>query len=286
MNNPLPIDRELFIEKVEEKLGTGPIDFSENFQIIRESEATSNPLLAAGVLLPFYYRETNSSTKGRSGEFVFRLIKRSNLVTQAGDLACPGGILHPLKDFLLMWIIRSGLIPLLNNKAGQYARLRNCPTFQAIALFLATAVREAWEEIRLNPFHINFLGPLSPYSLNLFPRIIFPLVCHVNMPHRFYPNYEVERLVDIPIAAFYHEENYGMLLKESDTGSPHPEEERETLPCLIYLDQEGRENILWGATFFIIINFLESVFDFQLPDWQNKRLIKKIISPRYLSGAR
>src|SRR3990172_4866644 len=242
MNNPLPIDRELFIEKVEEKLGTGLIAFYENFEIIREAEASSNPLLAAGMLLPIYYREKNSSSKGRGGEFVFRLIKRSNLVTQAGDLACPGGILHPLKDFLLMWIIRSGLIPLLNNKAGRYSRLRNCPTFQAIALFLATAVREAWEEIRLNPFRINFLGPLSSYSLSLFPRIIFPLVCHVNMPHRFYPNYEVECFVDIPIAAFYHEDNYGMLLTESDAGSPHPEEGRETLPCLIYFHQKHQEN--------------------------------------------
>ena len=106
------------------------------------------------------------------------------------------------------------------------------------------------------------------------------------MPHRFYPNYEVECLVDIPVAAFYHEENYGMLLKESDAGSPYPEEGREPIPCLIYLDQEGQENILWGATFFIIINFLESVFDFQLPDWQNRRLVKKIISSNYLSGDR
>ena len=89
------------------------------------------------------------------------------------------------------------------------------------------------------------------------------------MPHLLYPNYEVESLVDIPVDAFFRENNYGTLRLETENGL--------SLPCLIYSDREGRENILWGATFFIILNFLEIAFGFQLPEWQNKRVIRKII---------
>jgi hypothetical protein len=106
------------------------------------------------------------------------------------------------------------------------------------------------------------------------------------MPHRLYPNYEVESLVDIPMDAFFRENNYGTLRLETENGLSLREEGRLPLPCLIYSDREGRENILWGATFFIILNFLEIAFGFQLPKWQNKRVIRKAIRADYFSSGK
>jgi hypothetical protein len=275
MHHLLPPSKELFMEQVINKLGAGPSDFSEKLRLIRENPDSSDPLLPAGVLLPLFFREKRPASEDTSGEFVFRLIKRSRRVSQAGDIACPGGILHYRYDSLLMRFITSGLIPLFHNQAGLYSRKRDPRTFRAIALFLANGVRESWEELRLNPFRIIFLGPLPSYSQTLFRRIIFPLVCYLKMPHRLYPNYEVESLVDIPVDAFFRENNYGTLHLERETGLSLRKEGRLPLPCLIYSDREGRENILWGATFFIIINFLEIAFGFQLPKWQNKRVIRK-----------
>jgi hypothetical protein len=101
------------------------------------------------------------------------------------------------------------------------------------------------------------------------------------MPHRLYPNHEVASLVDIPLDAFFRENNYGTLHLEPENGLSLKEEGRLPLPCLVFTDQEGRENILWGATFSIILNFLEMTFGFQIPEWQNKRVIRKIIRADY-----
>jgi len=90
-----------------------------------------------------------------------------------------------------------------------YARRRGNAAFNDITLFLANAVRESWEEIRLSPFNIRFLGPLPSYSLHLFTRTIFPVVCLVEKKWKFHPNREVEKMVEIPLQSFYNEDNYG-----------------------------------------------------------------------------
>lgn len=265
MNYHVLYNKELFLKQVTEKLGASPIDYAEKLQSIRKTGDTIDPHLQAGVLLLLSFCENNPPEKEREGEFFFRLIKRSQCVTQAGDLACPGGILHAKWDLPLKKLITGGLIPLLRNKAGRYARRRDSRSYHAIALFLANAVREAWEEISLNPFRMHFLGPLPSCSRHLLRRTIFPLVGYVSSNHLFRPNSEVERIVDIPVQAFFQPENYGTMTTVPD-GGPYPSGNGlETVPCFIYFDSEGRENVLWGATFLIVINFLEIVFDFQIP---------------------
>ncbi|MDO9586288.1 MAG: hypothetical protein Q7I93_07405 [Syntrophales bacterium] len=195
-------------------------------------------------------------------------------------------MLYPKWDLPLKKLITSGLMPSLRNKAGRYARRRDSRTYHAVALFLANAAREAWEEIRLNPFRLFFLGPLPSCSLHLFRRTIFPIVGFVNSGHSFRPNYEVERIVDIPVRAFFQQENYGTMTTIPDSGLRHSGNSPETLPCLIYLDPEGRENILWGATFLIVASFLKIVFDFQIPQGQTGLTFNKTIDAHYLSGGR
>lgn len=275
MTKLLLSNKELFLEMVIDKLGSNQLNFAEKQNLIRKSAPSPAPLRAAGVMLPLFYG---------SGEFFFRLSKRSHRIPQAGDLSCPGGILQDRWDRIIMRLVTSGVIPVLRNKAGKLSRQRDAETFQTLSLFLANAMREAWEEIRLNPFSVHFLGPLPAYSLQLFQRIIFPMVGLVQEISRFRPNYEVESLVDIPVAAFFHKENYATLIREVDGRLGLGETEPQFLPCLIYHDQTGAEHVLWGATFFVIISFLEIIFNFELPEWRNKRFVRKTIDAHYLSG--
>jgi hypothetical protein len=275
MNKLILANKELFLETVIDKLGTTQLNFAEKQNLIRESALSPAPLQAAGVILPIFFG---------SGGFFFRLSKRSHRIPQAGDLSCPGGILQERWDRIIARLITSGVIPILRNKAGRLSRQRGAETFQTLSLFLANGLREAWEEICLNPFSFHFLGPLPAYSLQLFQRIIFPLVGLVPEVTHFRPNYEVESLVDIPIAAFFHQENYATLIREVDGRLGREKTEPQFLPCLLYDDLTGREHVLWGATFFIIISFLEIIFNFALPAGGHRRLVRKAIDIQYLSG--
>jgi 8-oxo-dGTP pyrophosphatase MutT (NUDIX family) len=284
MNHDVLYNKELFLEQTIERLGTNPIDYAEKLEVAGQKGQIIDHQLKAGVLLLLSFCENNTPDKGGEGELFFRLIKRSRHIAQAGDLACPGGMLYPKWDLPIKKLITSGFMPLLKNKAGRCVRRRDRRTFHAITLFLANAAREAWEEIRLNPFRMLFLGPLPSCSLHVFPRTIFPLVGFVNGGLSFRPGYEVERIVDIPVRIFFQQENYGTLTTVRDNDPHRSVNSAETLPCLRYRDPEGRENILWGATFLVVASFLKIVFDFQIPKGQPGLTFNKILDARYLSG--
>ena len=70
-----------------------------------------------------------------------------------------------------------------------------------LRLLLATALREGAEEMRLNPLGVGFQGMLPPEHLVMFNRTIYPMVGWVQRQQRFFPNWEVERIVRIPVRA-------------------------------------------------------------------------------------
>jgi hypothetical protein len=74
------------------------------------------------------------------------------------------------------------------------------------------------------------------------------------------------------------------MIQASET-LPTPDQGPWEFPCLIHEDDDGEE-ILWGATFYIIMNFLRIVFDFQLPNLHSRRIRKKTLNPDYLTGNR
>jgi hypothetical protein len=41
-------------------------------------------------------------------------------------------------------------------------------------------------------------------------------------------------------------------------------------PCFLYTPPGGREEVLWGATMSIVMNFLDIVFGFTLPTGNHK----------------
>jgi len=100
-----------------------------------------------------------------------------------------------------------------------------------MTLFLANALRESWEEIRLSPFNIQFLGPLPCHSLILFRRTIFPLVGLVKKEPSYRTNREVERIVEIPIKSFFQADNYAHYLIETADSIKHSDQTSWQFPC-------------------------------------------------------
>jgi 8-oxo-dGTP pyrophosphatase MutT (NUDIX family) len=276
--------KEDFLALVIEKLARRTIDYSEKICFVHRTRTATEPHSAAGVLLLLHFRSNDPVSDHNNGEFIFQLIKRSAKVTQPGDLGCPGGLLHSFLDPLLRPLISCRLIPILQGKALKYTLMKDRTTSRAITLFLTNAVREAWEETGLKPWNILFLGPLPSYSLLLFKRIIFPLVGFVKREWHFHPNSEVEKIIEIPLTTFFDERNYGLYRIQPSNDLGAGRKDYREFPCLIIHDTEGKEEILWGATFFIIIDFLKIVLDFELPDMHEKRVIKRILGPEYLTG--
>lgn len=268
----LTITRKELPKFISQRLKTVPLDFIGKMEQIRRDNAQGRSHLAAGVLLLISFSEGTD-------EPFFLLIKRSNKVAQGGDLSCPGGILNPALDRFLKFLIAMGIIPSLRGDLVNTLQSRPLAERQLISLFLANALRESWEEIRLSPYKLKFLGTLPSYSLTLFRRTIFPLVCSVEGQQAFRPNHEVDKIIRIPLSSFYRDENFGKLcfgpvVRVSDL----PVE----FPCLIHREKNGSEEILWGATFNIISNFLHIIADFTVPDFSQYRPIPRILGPNYL----
>jgi len=272
-----------FIPLVAEKLGRAPIDFFDKMNAVQKSRKSYRPLSAAGVLLLLHLKNDPDDPISEDGEFSFLLIKRSSKVQQPGDLSCPGGMMHRVIDPMLRPLVMGRILPILQGKARHFALCRDHETFRIMTLFLINAIRESWEEMKLCPFNIQFLGPLPTYSLHLFKRIIFPLVGLVKKTGDLKPNSEVERIVEIPLKVFFDDSHYGMVHIEVSEPPGLRNHHPQDFPCLIYRDGEGREEILWGATFFIIMNFLKTVLYFKIPDTHSRRFIKKTLGVDYLT---
>jgi 8-oxo-dGTP pyrophosphatase MutT (NUDIX family) len=281
---PLPdfSDRQGIIDRIVERLGRVPIDYEEKIDFIRSVNGTAGHWLAAGVILLIHYHEE----AGREGQFLLQLIKRSSIVPQPGDISCPGGMLHPVMDPLMKHLVAPGVLPIMQGKALALARSRGRKTYDHVSLFFANALREAWEEVRVNPLNIRFLGPLPSRELYVFSRIIFPVVGLVSKDWRFRPNREVERIIEIPLQDLFDKENYGTLTVDIETPAPfrHRVEQIRDFPCFLFTPPGGKEEILWGATMFIIMNFLEIVFDFKLPDEISDRVVRKSLRSDYATG--
>jgi 8-oxo-dGTP pyrophosphatase MutT (NUDIX family) len=271
-------DRAEFPARIIERLGIRHCDFPETYRRINVGRSSDQHGRAAGVLLPLLFRE---ASPGGKGQFVFQLIKRSSLVPQPGDLSLPGGMLHPVLDRLLRPILIHGPFSILGGKARAYALRQQAPAFRFITLFLTNALRESWEEIRLSPARVRFLGPLPTYSLTLFRRTIFPLAGFVENPGLPRPNREVEKIVEIPLSSFYREELFGCYRIDASDSTGNRSLQ---YPCLIHRDSDGAEEALWGATFHIIVGFLGIVMDYRLPDWRNGPVVVRRLRPDYLTG--
>ena len=276
-------EKEKVLDLIVEKLARTPVDYAEKMKAYEGGGG--NDWRAAGVLVLLFYRKTGTTQAGHQGEFVFQLIKRSASVPQPGDLSCPGGMLHPSVDVLLSPLVSTGLLPIMRGKPLAYARQRPPDTFRALALFLTNALRESWEEVRLHPLNVRFLGPLPSTDLIVFRRSIFPLVGFVKNEWVCRPNWEVEKVVEIPLLDFFMAENYGTVAVETFIPMKGSIEGIRDFPCLIHRDRNGGTEILWGATMSILMNFIRTVFEFAPPLDGSAGVIKKSLFEDYITGS-
>jgi hypothetical protein len=149
---------------------------------------------------------------------------------------------------------------------------------------MATALREGLEEMRLNPFKVRFLGGLPPEHLVMFKRTIIPLVAWVHRQKRFRPNWEVERIVKIPLRALLTSDKYIALhLQMGEHDAVGEEADTRYFPAFRFLSESGNE-VLWGATYRIAMQFLKDVFGFQPPELVARDTIEKRLTADYLTG--
>jgi len=243
-----------------------------------------------------YYPQTSSSVllllgcglleSGCQQDACIILNRRSRLVRQAGDLCCPGGTVERGLDPVLARLI--SLPPLPLGRWPHWRKLKkSCPRKARLtAVHLATCLRESWEEMRLNPLKVRFLGPLPPEKLRLFTKVIHPLVGWIEGAHRFVPNWEVDRIVAIPLRKLLDPENYYRyrLYVDPDMAG-HVDPTPRDFRC--FLHQDGSQvEVLWGATFRIVTLFLERVFDFVPPDVSQRPFVPGLLNHTYLNGTR
>jgi 8-oxo-dGTP pyrophosphatase MutT (NUDIX family) len=270
--------KDMFPQFVSDKLDSVVIDYKDKHELIANSTMSDPNHLEAGIALLINYR-----TDENGSEYIFQLIKRSNTVTQAGDISCPGGIVHPGLDRIMSYLLKTRIIPTVHSHNLYSSQFGDKETASLIRLFLTTALREAWEEVGLNPFNVMFLGALPCYSLSFLARTIFPVVCLTAKPFQYKLSSEVDKILEIPVSFFFQQSNYALLEIKTSSGN-NTEHLLYQLPCLVIPDGLGGEDILWGATFNIITNFLRIISDDSLPSPSSYRTINKVLSNKYISG--
>jgi hypothetical protein len=221
---------------------------------------------------------------GSDGKPVLILNKRSRHVRQPGDLCCPGGGVQPTLDsFLARWL-RLPAPPLSRWPKGFWWRRYREKDWIKLALLLAAALREGFEEMRLNPLGIRFLGPMAAQRLVMFRRTIYPLVGWVPRQRLFFPNWEVEKIVRIPLASLLEADNYACCrISFQDIMSGGADIPYRDMPCFVHRDN-GREELLWGATYRLTERFLHIVFGYRPPAVDTLPVVPMRLDNRYLEG--
>jgi 8-oxo-dGTP pyrophosphatase MutT (NUDIX family) len=209
------------------------------------------------------------------------LNKRSQMVKQPGDLCFPGGAISHGLDPKLAQIIRLPFFPL--SRWAYWSKWQKERPRQArrMSVLLATGIRESFEEMTLNPLDVRFLGPLPPQSLVMFHREIFPFVGWIRSQRRFFINREVEKIVHIPLRELLNKENYARykLLFNVPKG-PVESGSYQHFPCFLHRTMMGTD-VLWGATYRIVMIFLELIFGFKAPEMDRLDAVNGVIEDTY-----
>jgi hypothetical protein len=247
---------------------------------IFSKDVTDSSITSAVLFLLGMHCEENKS----SNSPCLILNKRSPKVKQPGDLCCPGGSMSSRIDAFLAKFLYLPGSPLTRWPYWQMWHKQRRHEARNLALLLATCLREGFEEMRLNPFGVNFLGPLPQEQLIMFPRVIYPMVCWISRQKQFFPNWEVEQVVYIPLQNLLnpsHYARYRLRIETSDKDKEKPEV--IDYPCFIQKQKDNRE-VLWGATFRITMAFLEIVLGYKPPDMKSLPVVFGSLDENYLTG--
>jgi 8-oxo-dGTP pyrophosphatase MutT (NUDIX family) len=120
----------------------------------------------------------------------------------------------------------------------------------------SAALREAYEEVALNPAHVSTVGWIHPVLTMMTESLVMPIVASVpSRPHLVASPAEVERVFDVPLSvlsdpANFHEELWRV------TGRQIPGSD-DDLFTVWFFEVEGE--MIWGATARMIHELLSIV---------------------------
>ena len=114
-----------------------------------------------------------------------------------------------------------------------------------------TALREAWEEIRLPAEAVEVLGILDDTETRATPFVITPVVGLVRDAVALEPDgREIERIIEVPLAVLRDPAIFRIEMWERD-GAPHA----------VYFFEVSPPDVIWGATARILRQFLDLLED-------------------------
>jgi hypothetical protein len=252
---------------------------------VGQQQEFSNPEIdwrtTAGVLMLFGKKPAGV---GSGEEPCLVLNKRSLKVRQPGDLCFPGGSMSPHIDPYLARIFSLPFASLGRWRYWSKWKKYHCGQAKTMSIIWATGLRESFEEMRLNPFGVRFLGPLPLHSLVMFERTIYPMVGWIKRQKRFFPNWEVDTVLHVSLKDLLNPDLYGRyrlrMEGASGKGGAVPVQD---FPCF-RIQTRNRTEILWGATYRITVDFLKYIFDFIPPTLQSLPMIEGALDESYLTG--
>ena len=265
----------IFIDRVMHRL----YEKNHHDRIFSKSVTDSSITSAVLFLLGMHCKE-----KEFSNSPCLILNKRSLKVKQPGDLCCPGGSMSSRIDAFLAKFLYLPGSPLTRWPYWQMWHKKRQHEAQNLALLFATCLREGFEEMRLNPLGVKFLGPLPHQQLIMFHRVIYPMVCWISRQKQFSLNWEVEKVVYIPFQNLLNPSlyaRYRLNVETSRENGKYPD--IRDYPCFIHQSEDSTE-VLWGATFRITMVFLEIVFGFKPPDMKSLPVLFGSLDKNYLTG--
>jgi hypothetical protein len=266
-------DSRLLVSHVMETLR----NWSQKIDLYPESLANSRSTSAVLFLL-----SECSQADGFAPEPGLIFNKRSKLVKQSGDLCFPGGgIVQPL-DTRGAKLIGLPLFPLGRWPYWKEWRTHRKDESARLSLLLATGLREGLEEMRLNPLGIRFLGPMPAQALPSFQRVLYPMVVWIRNQKRFFPNWEVEKVVSIPVNAFLKPEKYVCYRIHFESPQNSHLKAIQNFPGFLHVDDNDTE-VLWGATYQIVITFLKIVFGFSPPEINSLEVVEGFRGDNYFN---
>ena len=223
---------------------------------------------------------------GRAPEPCLILNKRSQTVTQPGDLCCPGGGVSPGIDTFLARAMALPGLPMWRWPFWSAIRSQRSKEAKILRVLFFTSLREGFEEMRLNPFGVRFLGPLPDQRLVMFGRVIYPMVGWVSKQQHFRLNWEVEKIVSIPLRKMLDPGNYVQYqLEMKDPNADNGSRQVYDAPSFLY--KNGLETeVLWGATCRITLNFLELMFGFEVTADGSLPVLKGSLDETYMSNGK
>lgn len=226
----------------------------------------------------------SDGAKGFSSEPGLILNKRSLKVRQPGDLCFPGGRVSARLDAWLAKLLYLPGSPLTRWPYWPEWKKHNPQVARRLALLFAAGLRESFEEMGLNPLSVQLLGFMPPQRLIMFFREIYPLICWIPRQKRFRNNWEVEKVVFIPLRNALNPAFYARYRLRINSPSQNGQDSGlDDFPCFLH-KYKGESEVLWGATFRITMVFLETVFGFKLPDVEFLPVVHGTLDANYFTG--